>query len=179
MIRTDFGEFPLLETERVFLRPLCRDDEAAIFRLRSDEAINQWLGRKSAESIEDARNFIDRIVRLVDGKEAMYWALETRQEGRFAGTVTLWNLDQSSSKAEIGYELLPEFHGKGIMLEVVRTVLDFGFEKMNLKKIEACLSPGNLKSLSLLQKLKFDYEGPLESEPDLVVYALVKPGHHM
>lgn len=175
MIRTDFADFPVLETERILLRPLRMEDELPVFRLRSDEGVNKWLGRKKAESIAEARDFIEMIVRLTSAGESMYWALEMKENRQFAGTVTIWNLDKSAAKAEIGYELLPEFQGRGIMHEVLKAVIDFGFVEMNLKRIEACLSPNNERSIHLLSKLGFNFEGKLagEEEADLVVYALI------
>jgi len=173
MIRTDFADFPILETERILLRPLRREDELPVFRLRSDEGVNQWLGRKKAESIAEARDFIEMIIRLTNAGESMYWALEMKENHQFAGTVTIWNLDKTTAKAEIGYELLPEFQGRGIMQEVLKAVIAFGFAEMTLKRIEACLSPNNERSIRLLNKLGFNFEGRLAGEDDLVVYVLI------
>ena len=75
-------------------------------------------------------------------------------------------------KAEIGYELLPENHGKGIMQEVIPRVTQFGLEEMKLQTIEAELSQRNLKSVRLLEKNNFKLVEVNEENPDLVVYAL-------
>ena len=74
--------------------------------------------------------------------------------------------------AEIGFELLPENHGKGIMQEVIPRVVQFGVEEMKLETIEAELSPRNLKSVRLLEKNNFTLAAVNEENPDSVVYAL-------
>jgi Acetyltransferases, including N-acetylases of ribosomal proteins len=74
--------------------------------------------------------------------------------------------------AEIGFELLPENHGKGIMQEVIPRVIQFGFEEMKLETIEAEVSPRNLKSVRLLEKNNFTLAAVNEENPDSVVYAL-------
>ncbi len=80
--------------------------------------------------------------------------------------------DREDATAEIGYELLPENHGKGIMQEVIPRVIQFGFEEMKLQTIEAELSPRNLKSVRLLEKNNFKLAEVNEENPDSVVYAL-------
>ena len=61
MLNRTFKPFPTLKTERLLLRQLIIDDETAIFALRSDNEINKYLGRKSANTMADARNFIKNI----------------------------------------------------------------------------------------------------------------------
>ncbi|NUO00640.1 MAG: GNAT family N-acetyltransferase [Saprospiraceae bacterium] len=54
--------FPILTTERLTLRPLLPDDEQGIFALRSDREINKYLARQPARTIEEARNFINKLL---------------------------------------------------------------------------------------------------------------------
>jgi ribosomal-protein-alanine N-acetyltransferase len=91
---------------------------------------------------------------------------------QFLGSICLWKISREDAKAEIGYELLPENHGKGIMQEVIPRVIQFGFEEMTLQTIEAELTPRNLKSVRLLEKNNFKLAGVIEENPDSVVYVL-------
>ena len=74
---------------------------------------------------------------------------------RFLGSICLWKISREDATAEIGFELLPENHGKGIMQEVIPEVIQFGFEETKLQTIEAEVSPRNLKSVRLLEKNNF------------------------
>jgi ribosomal-protein-alanine N-acetyltransferase len=56
-------------------------------------------------------------------------------------------------RAEIGYMLLPEYHGKGIVSEAVKEVVKYGFEVMKLHSIEAVLDPENYGSAKGLEKM--------------------------
>ena len=58
------------------------------------------------------------------------------------------------------------------MQEVIPKILQFGFEEMKLKTIEAELSPRNLRSVRLLEKNNFTMAAVNEENPDSVVYAL-------
>lgn len=58
-------------------------------------------------------------------------------------------------KAEIGYELLPDFQGKGIMQEAISKVIDFGILHIGLNSIEAYTHSKNQSSTRLLEKFNF------------------------
>ena len=161
MIVTPFEPFPFMESERILLRPLQPSDEEAIYVLRTDEGVNQFLDRQRARSLEDARSFIQRIIQSVANREVIFWAIHLKKENELAGTITLWNINQDASSAEIGYELLSVHQGKEIMNEVMPAIVSFGFYRMHLEQIEACLSPGNTKSIRLLEKNGFHFTGPL------------------
>ena len=172
MVQIQFTPFPELATARFRLRQLTKDDENEIFALRSDDFINQYLDRPKANTLDDARNFISKITNGIAENEAIFWVVTPKDEARFLGTICLWKISREEEKAEIGYELLPENHGKGIMQEVIPRVIQFGFEEMKLQTIEAELSPRNLKSVRLLEKNNFKLAEVNEENPDSVVYAL-------
>ena len=155
MVQIQFTPFPELATARFRLRQLMKDDENEIFALRSDDFINQYLDRPKANTLDDARNFISKITNGIAKNEAIYWVVTPRDEPRFLGTICLWKISREEAKAEIGFELLPENHGKGIMQEVIPEVIRFAREEMRLHAIEAELSPRNVKSLKLLEKNGF------------------------
>ena len=56
-----------------------------------------------------------------------------------------WKISREYSKAEIGFELLPEHQGKGIMQEALPKIIEYGFKNMKLRTIEGEVDPNNLK----------------------------------
>jgi ribosomal-protein-alanine N-acetyltransferase len=177
MVQIQFTPFPELATARFRLRQLMKDDENEIFALRSDDFINQYLDRPKANTLDDARNFISKITNGIAKNEAIYWVVTPRDEARFLGTICLWKISREEAKAEIGFELLPENHGKGIMQEVIPEVIRFALEEMRLHSIEAELSPRNVKSLKLLEKNGFTIKTEFNNGyPDSVIYALENTG---
>ena len=157
MLNLVFEIFPQLRTPRCILRPLEFSDEAAVFSIRSSDEVNLYLNRKKADSPEEAREFIGKIRELVLSGETFYWAIELEEVAGLIGTILLFNINPEQRKAEIGYELLPAFQGRGIMTEVMKEVIRFGFEEMHLELIEAYLSPRNEKSIRLLQRHGFSF----------------------
>jgi ribosomal-protein-alanine N-acetyltransferase len=174
MIDVSFTPFPFLSTEHFNLRNLLPQDENEIFALRSSDEINKYLDRPKANTIDDARNFIKKIINGIEQNEAIFWVVTPKNEKRFLGSICLWNISREDAMAEIGFELLPENHGKGIMQEVIPRVIRYGFDEMKLETIEAELSPRNLKSVSLLEKNNFILTTKKEGNADSVVYALYR-----
>lgn len=179
MLQLNFTPFPVLETERLLLRQLVIEDEEAIFQLRSDEAVNRYLDRPKARSLSDAREFIEKINGGISRNEAMFWAVVVKPGTALAGTVCYWNISPENHTAEIGYELLPGFQGKGIMQEALTRVIQYGFETMQIHTIEAIAHKDNYHSSKLLGKHHFKRDNELEKEfagkeemMNLVVYSL-------
>ena len=75
--------------------------------------------------------------------------------------------NQGARRAEIGYDLTQKQWGKGYATEAVKAVIDFGFNRMNLNRIEATITPGNDASVQVLKKLNFTREG-IVRERDLI-----------
>jgi len=88
----------------------------------------------------------------------------------------LWNFSEDRKTAEVGYELLPEFHHQGIMTEALKAVIDFSFKELQLTKIVAMTNKFNENSKGLLLKNDFILEVGREDEgfPDNLVFSLKK-----
>jgi ribosomal-protein-alanine N-acetyltransferase len=158
MIVLQFDPFPGLITERTTLRPLDKNDEAEILALRSSEAVNKYLTRKPSRTVEEARNFIEKIQAAIGKNVSLYWAISLKNEEALIGTVCLWNFSLENHRAEIGFEILPAFQGQGLMAEAVRAVLDLAFEKIKLHSVEGFVDPRNTASIRLLEKNHFKKE---------------------
>jgi len=162
--------FTPLTTERLLLREIRLDDAEEVFRLRADDSVNALIDRQKALSIDDATAFIQKILANSANNEGVMWAITLIGEAKLVGTVVYWNIEWENDKAEIGYEMLPEHQGKGIMTEALKKVLDFGFTKLGFKTIAAEPKAINLRSVKLLEKLGFDRAGEIEG--GYVVYEL-------
>jgi ribosomal-protein-alanine N-acetyltransferase len=155
MTNKNFTPFPVLNTERLTLRQLISSDDKEIFALRSDDNVNKYLGRKPGKSIDDAKHFIQTINENIQRNDSIYWAITLNGTDKLIGTICLFDFSNDNLKAEIGYELLPDFQGKGIMQEAASKVIKFGIQYIGLNSIEAYTHSKNEKSTRLLEKLNF------------------------
>jgi ribosomal-protein-alanine N-acetyltransferase len=161
--------FTNLTTARLFLRELKQDDAAEIFRLRSDSSVNEFVERSRAVSLADAEEFIQKIIAIAESQEGIMWAITLIGDNKLIGTVCYWNIEPGKNKAELGYELLPEYQGKGIMTEAVEKVIAFGFEQMKLERTVAEPRGDNNRSIKLLEKMGFRLSG---KDGDYLIYEL-------
>ena len=99
----------------------------------------------------------------------IYWAITFNNQPNLIGTICLWNISEDGTKAEIGFELLPEFHGKGIMQEVLPMIIDYGLETMGLNFIDGEVDPKNLRSIKLMEKYGFVFN---RGSKDMEIYSL-------
>jgi ribosomal-protein-alanine N-acetyltransferase len=151
----NFTPFPVLKTQRLTLRQLVSSDDEEIFALRSDDSVNKYLARKPSDSIDEARNFIRIINENIQRNDSVYWAITLNGTDELNGAICLFNFSNDNLRAEIGYELLPGFQGKGIMQEAALKVIDFGIRHIGLTSIEAYAHSENQSSIRLLEKLNF------------------------
>src|SRR5437868_2047101 len=117
MLTVNFNPFPVLTTERLYLRQVNELDVNEIFFLRSDKRMLQYLDRAPAKSHEDALTFIKKINELENNNNGINWAITLQGEEKLIGTICYWNITKEHYRAEIGYALHTDQQGKGIMLE--------------------------------------------------------------
>ena len=86
----------------------------------------------------------------------------------------MWNFSEDRKIAEIGYDLHPDFHKKGIMNEALKTILNYGGKSLNLKTLEAYTHKNNEASINLLLNNGFHHiEHKIDNDnPDNSIFSL-------
>lgn len=143
--------FPTLTTERLTLRQLSESDVPELFLLRSNPLVNKYLDRQPCKTLEDASEFIENIKK----NRSFYWAIEQNGNEKLVGTICLFGVSEALKNCEIGYELLPEYQGTGIMREATKKIIEYASQTLELKTIEAYTHKDNQSSTNLLKDLKF------------------------
>lgn len=163
----------MLETERLFLRPMNETDVDAVFEMRSDEDIMRFI-RAPQINRREAKNWIRLVSSRWEKEKIGFCAIVEKASNRFAGWCGLWRLKETD-EIEIGYALVKDFHGLGYASEASQAFLIYGFEKLNLEKIVAVARPENHASRRVMERLGmiYDYTGKFY-ESDLVHYSITK-----
>jgi len=181
MLNINFEPFPNLETERLLLRRLDNSDVKEVFALRSNPSTMKFIPRPLVKNDEEALEHIAMINAKIDNNEGINWAITIKGNPRLIGIIGHFKIQQQNYRAEIGYMILPEYHGQGIVAEAIKEVVRYGFEEMQLHSIEAIIDPNNVASERVLQKNGFVKEAHiLENEffegkfIDTVIYSLLK-----
>ncbi|HWB64619.1 MAG TPA: GNAT family N-acetyltransferase [Chitinophagales bacterium] len=169
--------FPELETERLLLRPLLITDVEAMFRLRSNPRVNRYVNRPATPTMDDAIKTIERLNKNVAENKGPFWAVELKTQPGLIGTICLWNFTHNNTVCELGYEMHPDFFGRGLMAEGTARVIDYGFNVLMLEMIEAVVHKENERSIKLLQKHGFilNQNWADKNEPNVILYSLRAP----
>jgi ribosomal-protein-alanine N-acetyltransferase len=130
------------------------EDTAAVFRHFSEDDVTRYTDTESCTGEEDARQIILFHIR----DSGCRWGLFEKGTGELVGTCGYHCWLKGEASAEIGYDLGKAHWGRGLMQEALRPVISFGFETMNLKRIDADVDPANDRSVRLLRRLAFRLE---------------------
>jgi len=163
-----------LETERLELKGINESYVEDILRIRSNEIVNQFVRRNSPKNNYDALQFILTIQQKTQNNEAFYWGISLKDQPNLIGTICLWKFSEDRKEAEVGYELLPDYHRQGIMSEALKAVSDFGINDLHLQEIVAMTNTFNENSKALLLKNDYVLEEGREDIgfPDNLVFSL-------
>lgn len=146
------------KTARLILRELQLTDAAFALRLYNEPSFLQHIGDKGVRTVEDAeRNLQQGAIASYAQHGYGMWLVENHQ-GQAIGLCGLIKRD-FLSETDLGYAYLPEFFGQGYAYEAATAVLAYAAEHTALKTLVAIVSPANLASRALLQKLGFEQDG--------------------
>ena len=154
-----FSKIPVLETEHLLLRGLKATDATDMFDYAQREDTTRYLVWYPHASVEYTEEYLEYIERLCRAGSFYDWAVIDKESGRMIGTCGFTRFDFRHDSAEIGYVLNPDFWGRGLMPEAAAAVMNFGFEKLLLNRIEAKHLTGNEASRRVMEKLGMTYEG--------------------
>lgn len=173
MLDKILSTFPILTTERLILRQPVESDAQEMLLLRSDTTVNKYLERRPSETLEDASDFIKKVNENFKNKAGLYWAITQTDNEKLIGIICLFDFSDELKKCEIGYELSPDYQGKGMMKEAIRKIIEFTFQTLGLYAIDAFTHKDNHSSTKLLRKLNFKETTIFdEANPNLIVFRL-------
>jgi len=169
-----FSDFPDLQTVRLDLKSISPEDASDIFDLRVNPDILQYIDRKQPADIDAAKSFIKYVNNGFSNHELIFWGIRLKSNNQLIGTSSLWHFTDDKSEAEVGYELHPSHWGQGFANEALIEIINFSFEILKLKKLEAFTHRDNIASRQLLSKNKFVLIPSRidEGHPNNVIYEL-------
>lgn len=155
--------FPHIKTERLMLREITEEDTDSIFACFSNHEAMRHYGQEAFENVEQAEKLIAFFADSYRDSRGIRWGIERKEAPGLIGTIGFNAWSPKHQRAELGYEIHPEYWRKGYASEAAASILTYGFEFMNLARIGAVVFMGNDASKELLTKLGFQKEGILRN----------------
>lgn len=154
----------IAESARLRLRRLHEDDAAFVLRLVNEPAFREHIGEKNLHSLDEARRFLREGTWTCQEREGYgQFLVECRETGEPVGVCGLLyrtELDVS----DVGFALLPEARGRGYALEAALAVMEYGRNRLGLAEICALVSPGNVASIRVLERLGMAHVRTLDTD---------------
>jgi ribosomal-protein-alanine N-acetyltransferase len=153
-------ETPTLETPRLTLRPVTPEDIPFIHKLFSRSETNLYSGYDDITTFAEAEQMYETALKPSFPTHFKVVA-ELKKTGESVGMIGIYYYSKENRRAELGYDLLKEHWGKGLMTEAVEEVLRYAFEELRLNRVEATTDSENGASNKVLERTGFTLEGRL------------------
>ncbi len=151
-----------IETERLTLRRFTYDDADAMLKYwASDEKVQALYGEPAYQTKAAVIELLDQYIGGYEKESYYRWAMILKTTGECVGQIAFFLVDGKNHFAEVEYCVGAQFQNRGYTTEAVRAVIAFGFERLNLHKVQVSHKAENLASKRVIEKCGFVYEGTL------------------
>lgn len=147
----------ILKNDKTTLKPLAFEDSENLYKLTDTnrDYLRKWLSWvDDTKTVEDSKSFIQSTL---DNKNAAHFGIWFNEN--LVGVIGYHFIHKANRKAQIGYWLNEKSQGKGIMTTACHLLIKYGFEELNLNRIEISCAIGNKKSCAIAERLGFKQEG--------------------
>lgn len=153
------------ETERLIIRPITINDAKDMYEYASDDETIEYLTFPKHSSIEASKEVLENFF-LHRESPTMFEAtcIELKENHEMIGMCEFVHYFPDEKTAEIGYVLKKKYWGKGYMKEAVKGLLEFGFNDLELRRIDIGHFVENTKSQRVIEKVGFHFDGILRQQ---------------
>ena len=178
-------DFPELKTERLNLIEIKQSYLNDYYKLFSDKRVTKFYNIIPFREEKEAQKYLDWFKNQFKAKLGIRWGIVLKGQKHIIGTLG-YNNFLKNHRANLGYDLQFKFWNKGIITEALREIIGFGFDKLEINRIEAEVMQGNIASEKVLSKLGFKKEGVLrnwmywnEKYYDMTMFSLLRSENEM
>lgn len=172
--------FPQLETDRLHLIEIQDCHLNDLFRLFSDDNVTRFYNLHTYTDPSDGKKFIDWYKTRYKQGLGIRWGIALKGQNNIIGTIGFNNYTKNH-RANIGYDLQTKHWNHGYITEALTAIISYGFDTLQINRIEAEVMIGNTVSEKVLEKLNFTKEGILrdwmlwnDCHYNITMYSLLK-----
>lgn len=147
----------ILETKRLFIRPIEPGDKEAVFSYRSQREVNKYQGF-IPDNLSDVERFIANTAKEINTPGTWFQlVLILKESGALIGDIGLHfpEADSLPDTVEIGYTLDSASHGNGYATEALLAIIEYLKTALGKKNFTASVDPENAASIRVLERLGF------------------------
>lgn len=151
-----------ITTDRLILRRFeYSDDDSMLRNWIADDKIQSMYSEPVYSTKEEVKELLDKYIGSYERPDYYRWAVIEKASGECIGQIAYFLVDSKNHFAEIEYCIGAEFQCRGYATEATKAVIAFGFDRINLHKVQICTKTINQPSRRVIEKCGFTYEGTL------------------
>ncbi|MDE5416284.1 GNAT family N-acetyltransferase [Alkalihalobacterium chitinilyticum] len=181
MTERTLSEIPTLETENYFLRGMTNEDVTDLFAFMSNSETMKFITPHPVKSEHELQATIETSLENFREEKEIPWVIIHKQSDEIVGMFRFHKLNLWHKKTEMGVVIRRDFQRRGVMSEILASVLPYGFNTLGLNRIVGDIFAKNKGSEKLLMNYGFKREGTLRQTDfdgtqyhDTVVFSLLK-----
>ena len=149
---------PILETERLLLRPLTTNDvESAFSNWTSDPDIAKFMRWELHSNISETFEWLVSEETLIESDSVYNWGFVLKETGELIGSGGLVFIE-SKGMYELGYNIMKKYWNQGLTTEAAKVIIDFGINELNQRQFYCCHAKDNPASVKVMTKVGFRYQ---------------------
>lgn len=151
-----------IETDRLILRRFEYGDcNSMLKNWIADEKIQLMYSEPVYKTPDEVNELLSKYISSYSKDDYYRWAVIEKVSGECIGQIAYFLVDNKNHFAEIEYCIGSQFQRKGYATEAAKSVIGYGFDKINLHKVQICTKTINLPSKKVIEKCGLTYEGTL------------------
>ena len=154
-----FSNIPTITTDRLILRKISIDDVEDMYEYSKNSDVTKYLTWSPHPDMTYTLEYVNYLQSRYRSGDFYDWAVVLKDTGKMIGTCGFTRFDYANNAAEIGYVLNTAYHGHGIATDAVNKVIEFGFDKLCLNRIEGKYMVENAASRRVMEKCCMTFEG--------------------
>lgn len=176
---------PVIHTPDVYIRMVEKTDNEAIFEYASDPDVSKYHSWDPHQSLQDTHGFLSRYSEFLKKLQKLEFGIILKEKDTFIGMCGFHDFSFDHSRCEIRYVLSAKYRERDLLTESVSALIDFGFAKMDLNRIEAKTRIEDIASQRVLKNVGMIEEGLIRERmflkghfTDFKLYSILKREHH-
>ena len=146
----------MLQGEKIFLRPFEESDIENTVKWLNNVELGALIDRVVPTTVKERKEWFHAISR---DKTAVTFAIDLTENNKHIGNCGLIYIDTRSRRAQFWIYLIDKYTGQGLGKDVVKLILDYAFQSLNLNRVYLYVVSTNTRALKFYQKIGFKIEG--------------------
>jgi len=149
---------PILETERLILRPLTVADADVVFSgWASDPEVTKYMSYSAHKSVDETIEWLTQEEKNINNDKYFSWGFTLKEIGRLIGSGGVGYNEEHKMFAP-GYNIMKAYWGKGLTTEALKAIIDFAVSELGAREFFCNHATENIASGKVMEKVGFVYQ---------------------